>query len=255
MAIDYHKDRHIAQITINRPERMNCLNQADFDELDRVWLDFRDDDEMLVAILTGFGDKAFCSGADLDEYIPKMNTGEIPIMPTNPKFQKGSNCFKPVIAAVNGVCLAGGTEILLSTDIRIAVEHATFGFPEVKSGLFPVGSTVKLPSQVPYCAAMEILLLGDQITASDALRIGLINRIVTKDNLMKTAMTVAERLARNGPLAVRAIKESVIRSQNIPIEQAYYLEAFLAGRVFGSKDATEGPEAFLEKRRPQYENR
>jgi enoyl-CoA hydratase len=256
MAIDYDKEGNIATITMNRPEAMNCLNQADMEELGRVWLDFRDDDQIWVAILTGAGNAAFSAGADLAELIPKLNSGEVPILPAMPAFLKNVACYKPIIAAVNGFCLAGGTEILQATDIRIAVEEATFGLPEVKLGLFPVaGSTIRLPRQIPYCRAMEILLLGDSISAKEALEMGLVNRVVPKEDLMHTALEIARRLCRNGPLAVRAIKESVLRGYDIPQEQGYFLEAFLASRVFGTKDAGEGPKAFLEKRAPVFEGK
>ena len=256
MAIDYEKNGNIALVTMKRPEAMNCLNQADVEELGRVWLDLRDDDKMRVAILTGAGDKVFSAGADLKELIPKLNSGEVTISATMPAFLKNIECFKPIVAAVNGFCLAGGTEILQATDIRIAVKEATFALTEVKLGLFPVaGSTVRLPRQIPYCRAMGILLLGDPITAEEALMIGLINRIVAREDLMSTAMNIAERLTRNGPLALRAIKESALRSYDIPQGHAYFLEAFLARQVFGTRDAIEGPKAFLEKREPVFEAR
>lgn len=256
MAIDYEKKDRIALVTINRPEAMNCLNQADVEELGRVWLDFRDDDEMWVGVLTGAGSKAFSAGADLGDLIPKVNAGEVPLLPTIPGFLKNIKCFKPIIAAVNGFCLAGGTEILLGTDIRIAVEEATFGIPEVKLALFPAaGSTVRLPRQIPYCWAMEMLLVGDPITARQALQIGLINRVVPREELMSTTMDLAQRLCLNGPLAIRAIKEAALRAYDIPEEHAYFLETSLARQVFGTRDAMEGPRAFLEKRRPVFGGR
>jgi|YNPNPStandDraft_1061719.scaffolds.fasta_scaffold03925_2 enoyl-CoA hydratase len=256
MAIDYRKEGHIALVTMNRPEAMNCLNLADVEELGRVWLDFRDDDESWVAVLTGAGEAAFCAGADLAELIPKVNAGEVPLSPTMPAFLKNIRCFKPIIAAVNGHCLAGGMEMLQGTDLRISVEEATFGLPEVKLALFPVaGSTVRLPRQIPFCWAMQILLLGDPITARQALQIGLINEVVPREKLMERAMSLAERICRNGPLALKAIKESAMRAYDLPEEAAYFLEAFLAKGVFGTEDATEGPKAFLERRRPRYAGR
>jgi enoyl-CoA hydratase len=256
MAIDYEKRGKIALITMNRPEAMNCINQTDMEELGRVWLDFRDDDKVRVAILTGAGEIAFSAGADLGELIPKLNSGEVPLLPTIPAYLKNIECFKPIVAAVNGFALAGGTEILQATDLRIAVKEATFGLPEVKLGLFPVaGSTVRLPRQIPYCRAMEILLLGDPITAEEALLMGLINQVVAREDLMSTAMNMAERLCENGPLAVTAIKESVLRCYDIPQEKGYFLETFLASRVFGTRDAAEGVRAFIEKRKPVFEGR
>lgn len=253
MPIDYEKKGNIALVTFNRPEAMNCINLDDLNELGRIWLDFIEDDEMRVAVLTGAGEKSFCAGADLKELIPKITSGELPIPHTVPGFLKNVDCFKPIVAAVNGACLAGGTEILQATDIRVAVEEATFGLAEVKWSLFPMaGSTVRLARQIPYCWAMEILLTGDPITAEQALNIGLINRVVPRDQLMDTAMAFAERIAGNGPLAVRAVKESVLRSYDVPAQQAYYLESYLARDVFLSEDAKEGPTAFIEKRPPRF---
>ena len=256
MTIDYKRIGQIGVVTINRPEAMNCLNQSDVEDLGRIWIEFRDDDVMRVGVLTGAGEKAFCAGADLADLIPRINSGEFAISPTFQGFLKNIKCFKPIVAAVNGYCLAGGTEMLQGTDIRIAAEHATFGIPEVKWGLFPYGgSTVRLPRQIPYCWAMELLLTGEPINSDQALKIGLINRIVPIGELMSTAMDIADRLTRNGPLAVKAIKESALRSYDIPKEHAYYLEAFFAKQVFGTQDAIEGPKAFIEKRKPVFEGR
>lgn len=256
MPIDFTKSGHIGVVTINRPEAMNCLSQNDAEALGRIWTAFRDDDDMRVGILTGAGDKAFCAGADLNDLIPKINSGEFPISHTFHGILKNIRCFKPIIAAINGHCLAGGTEMLQGTDIRIAVQHATFGLPEAKWGLFPFGgSTVRLPQQIPYCWAMEMLLTGEPIDAEQALRIGLINRIVPRKELIPTAMAIAERLNQNGPAALKAIKESALRAYDLPRESAYLLEAFFAEKIFGTCDAIEGPKAFSEKRTPIFEGR
>lgn len=256
MAIIYQKEDGLALITISRPEARNCLDRADMDELGKAWLEFRDDPELRVAIITGAGDRAFCTGADLGDLIPGFNSGQVPISPTMPAFLKNIQCFKPIIAAVNGVCLAGGLEMLQGTDIRIAVSEATFGLPEVQLGLFPAaGSTVRMVRQIPYCCAMEMLLTGEPIAAQQALAMGLINRVVPRPALMDTARRIAGRLLKNGPLAVRAIKESVLRSLDLTVEGGYFLEAFIAGDVFGSQDASEGPRAFMEKRQPVFQGR
>ena len=157
------------------------------------------------------------------------------------------------IAAINGFCLAGGTELIQGTDIRIAAEHATFGLAEPKWALFPAaGSTVRLPRQIPYCRAMEILLTGDPVSAQEALQIGLINKVVKKEDLMPTAKKYAERICQNGPLAIKAIKESALRCYEVPIEYANILETYYAREIFASEDAKEGPRAFLEKRKPIF---
>lgn len=256
MAIGYEKKGQIAIVTINSPDVMNCVNLEDAEALGQAWLDFRDDDDLRVAILTGAGDQSFCAGANLKELIPKINSGEVSIEPTMAWIIKNINLYKPIIAAVNGHCLAGGTEMLQGTDIRFAVPEATFGLAEPKWGLFPAGgSTVRLPRQIPYCWAMQILLVGDPITAEQALQIGLINRIVPREKLMDEAMAMAERICQNGPIAVKAIKESALRAYDLPEEHAFFLEAYMAGKVFGTEDSVEGPKSFLEKRKPVFKGK
>jgi len=253
MSITYEKKDRIAFITLNRPEFMNCLNAQAMDELARIWSDFRDDEGLWVAIITGAGDKAFCAGADLKELIPEITSGRFKLTPYLPAFLKNINIYKPIIAAINGFCLAGGTELIQGTDIRIAAEHATFGLAEPKWALFPAaGSTVRLPRQIPYCRAMEILLTGDPVSAQEALQIGLINKVVKKEDLMPTAKKYAERICQNGPLAIKAIKESALRCYEVPIEYANILETYYAREIFASEDAKEGPKAFLEKRKPIF---
>ncbi len=255
-SILYDKRDKVAYITINRPEVMNSLNIETMYELGRIWEEFRDDDQLWVAIVTGAGDTAFCAGADLRELIPEITSGRLKISPTMPAFLKNFPIYKPIISAINGFCLAGGTELIQGTDIRIAAEHATFGLAEPRWGLFPAaGSTVRLPRQIPYCRAMEILLVGDPISAQEALQIGLINRVVAREELMTTAERIAARICRNGPLAVRSIKESALRCYEIPIEYANVLESGYAREIFSTDDAKEGPIAFLEKRKPVFQGR
>ena len=158
-----------------------------------------------------------------------------------------SDVFKPIICAVNGFCIAGGMEMLLGTDIRIASETATFGLGEVKWGLVPLGGThVRLPQQVPWSICMELLLTGKNIDAQRAYEVGLINEVVAPDELMPTAMKLAERMCRNGPLAMKTAKEIVVRSMRL--ESGFVLEKALGQRVLTSEDAKEGPKAFAEKR-------
>jgi enoyl-CoA hydratase len=164
--------------------------------------------------------------------------------------------YKPIVAAINGYALAGGSEILQSTDIRIASTNASFGLSEAQRGLVPGGgSMVRLPRQIPYCKAMEILLMGDRISAAEAHRIGFINEVVEPEALMPRALEVADRLARNAPLALRAIKEAVIRTSGLALDEAYTIEHQLSAKVMTSQDAREGPKAFIEKREPVWKAR
>ena len=162
--------------------------------------------------------------------------------------------FKPIIAAVNGFCIAGGMEFMQGTDIRIAAEHASFGLGEVRFGLVPTGGThVRLPRQIPWAVAMELLLTGENIDARRACDIGLINRVVPREQLMDEALRIAEKICMNSPLAVRTAKEIVVRQANL--EPGFVLEKAIGARVFGSHDAIEGPKAFMEKRKPEFKGR
>lgn len=246
----YEKQGHIAIMTINRPGAMNAFTAEMLAAMDACFEDFQKDDELWVAILTGTGDKSFCSGMDLAEAIPLLNAGEELGYEDHTK-RPFSDVFKPIITAVNGFCIAGGMEFMQGTDIRIAVEHATFGLGEVRFGLIPTGGThVRLPRQIPWAVAMELLLVGDNLSAERAYDIGLINKIVPKEELMDAAMKVAEKICKNSPLAVRTAKEIVVRQANL--EPGFVLEKALGARVFGSHDANEGPKAFMEKRKPNF---
>jgi enoyl-CoA hydratase len=236
-------------------------------QLAEAWTDFRDDGEARVAILTGAGDRAFCAGADLGRLIPLITGARKPDddwderLLGDPSIVQAAllrefEMYKPVIAAINGFALAGGTEIIQVTDLRLAVPHAELGLSEVMRGLFPAGgSTVRLARQIPHCKAMEILLTGRSMGAEEAHRIGLINEIVAPDELLPRAEELARRLADNGPLAVRTIKESVLRTSGLPLEDALRIETECATRVFSSEDAIEGPLAFMQKRKPLFKGR
>ena len=261
----YEKRDGIAILTLNRPEQRNAFSPETMVRLASAWIDFRDDDSLRVAVLTGAGDTAFCAGGDLARLMPLFTGAREPedewdrrlmedvanVMST--ALLRPFELYKPIVAAINGYAVAGGAEILQSTDIRIASEEASFGLSEAQRGLVPGGgSMVRLPRQIAYCKAMEILMTGDRISAEEAYRIGFVNEIVAQQEVMPRALEFAERLARNAPLALRAIKEAVIRTSGLPLEEAYEIEHEISAGVMRSKDAREGPRAFMEKREPIF---
>jgi enoyl-CoA hydratase len=264
MTVDYIKKDKIAYITLNRPEARNALDPDTLMALGNTWVDFRDDPSVLVAIITGVGN-SFCAGADLGALIPRITgapeglsgliKGEMAEI-FQSALLRDVEIWKPIVAAVNGYCIAGGLEMLLGMDIRIASENAFFAIQEPRWGLFPAGgSTVRLPRQVPFCKAMEILLTGERIDAKEAHRIGLVNYVVSQEELMPKAEKIAKRIASNGPLAVSAIKRSAIECLSLSLQRAYEHEIALATPVFKSEDAIEGPMAFMQKREPQFKGK
>jgi enoyl-CoA hydratase len=262
----YEKDGHIATITFNRPEAKNAMDPQTIVDLVESLEDYGKDENLRAAIITGAGE-AYCSGADLSLLIPLLTGVRKPENEADKKLLadpafigkvalKGLEIYKPLIAAVNGDCVAGGMEMLQGLDIRIASERARFAVQEVKWGIVPGGgSTVRLPKQIPYCLAMEILLTGNKITAEEAYRIGIINKVVPHDQVMETALEYARVISENGPLAVRYIKQSVINSIRVSQEEAFAMETELAYKAMASEDAREGPRAFKEKRKPVFKGR
>jgi enoyl-CoA hydratase len=261
VSIDYTLRGHVLTITINRPEARNSLDMAHFRDLAHAWAAFRDDADAWVAVVTGVG-QDFCTGADLKKFIPEL-TGDLP-RPDGWNKDDAIHAvlhrfpiYKPIIAAVNGTCVAGGAEMLGCTDIRVAVPEARFAVMEPKRGLFAGGgSTVRLPRQMPYALAMELLLTADMVDSQRALEMGLINRVVVPpEKLMDVAYDYAERIAANAPLAVFATKQSVLEGLSLDLEAAYDNETRHSDRVFETEDAKEGPRAFVEKRPPRWQAR
>jgi enoyl-CoA hydratase len=247
------RDR-IALFTIDRPESMNTLTPEMFRGLIEGFRQFEVDPELWVAVLTASGERAFCAGAEMGETVPDILSGRTPRPFADPTKRWFSDVFKPIVAAVNGHCVAGGLEMLLGTDIRVAVPEATFGVSEVRWGFVPAGGThVRLPRQVPWAIAMELLLTGERISAQRAYEVGLLNRVVPRDRLLEAALDYAGKLAANAPLAVRTAKEIAVRG--LGLEGPLALESITSQRLFGTEDAAEGPRAFKEKRKPDYRAR
>ena len=249
----YEKRGKIALMTFNRPEAANALTREMLIGMDAAFDDFNADPELHVAILTGAGTRAFCAGMDIKTALPAVAAGDS-MGYEDPVKRPFQTIYKPIIAAVNGICMAGGMEFMLGTDIRLATESATFGLSEVRWAVIPVGgSHIRLPQQVPWAVAMEMLLTGASIDARRAYEVGLINRIVPADRLLDEAFALAEKICGNGPLAVRTAKEIAVRALNN--EPNFVLEKAIGARVFSSEDAKEGPRAFAEKRKPDYRGR
>jgi enoyl-CoA hydratase len=251
-------------LTMNRPAQKNALSPEMLVRLNEAWHEFRESPELRVAILTGAGETDFCAGGDLKLTMPLMTGARQPetewderLMADLKQFTdailRGFELYKPVIAAVNGNALGGGTEMTNACDIRVAADHAVFGTPEAKVGLLPGGGSItRLPRQIPYAKMMEILLIGDPFTAREALDMGFVNAVVPRGGLLDKALEYASKLAQNGPLAVRKIKEGVLRSSGLPMDQALAIEDEVSAVVMTSRDAREGPRAFAEKRKPRF---
>ncbi|MHB8576618.1 MAG: enoyl-CoA hydratase/isomerase family protein [Dehalococcoidia bacterium] len=259
MPVKYEVDGRIVTITIDRPEALNSINPETNQALADAFATFRDDPEVWIAILTGAGDRAFCTGADLKELIPAL--GEQARAGTLTEFNfggitRGYDCWKPIIAAINGFALAGGTELVLACDIRIASDQARFGQPEVRWAIIPgAGGTQRLPRAIGMSAALEIILTGRQVGAEEALRLGLVHRVVPHGEVMAEARKTAAALLANGPLSLRAAKQAVMQGWDMPLEDGLALELKLFGALLHTDDASEGPKAFAEKRPPEYEAR
>ena len=257
MGLDFEVADHIARITLNRPEVMNAMDPEMYAALSQAWIEVRDNPDIWVAIITGAGDRAFTAGADLRKTIPRdPEMYEFWQTQKEQILNRGLEVWKPIIAAINGYCLAGGMTLLFATDLRIATENAVFELSEVKRGILPGnGGTQRAVRQMPYPIAMRMLLLGDRIDAQEAYRIGLINEVVPKDQLMSRAEDYARRLTQSAPLAVQAIKELAVRSQYMHINDGLRLESAIQFALRQTEDAKEGPRAFAEKRPPAYRGR
>lgn len=256
MALRYEKKERVAYITLNRPEALNAFDPEQVKEFSDALLDMRDDDNIWVGIITGAGERAFCAGADIKRLLPLMQgewaqPGKMP-----PNVMRGLALYKPLIAAVNGLALGGGLEVALACDIRVAAENAAFGLPEVRLGLIAGwGGCSRLPRLIPLAKAAEIMLTGEPMPAAEAYRIGLVNEVVPLKDLLPTAERWAARICIPGPLAVRAAKEIMLKTQNMTLDESLKLEWERIQQLFRSHDAQEGMAAFVEKRKAQFQSK
>ena len=257
----------VALITLNRPERHNAMSPEVVCRLADAFAAIEADDAVRAAVLTGAGQGSFCSGGDLELTLPLLSGARAPETEWDHRLANDRDVLfrsslktaagtKPVIAAINGHCLAGGFELMLGTDIRIAADHARFGLPEAKHALIPfAGALARLTRQVPHALAMELLLTGDMIDAPRAAAMGLVNRVLPVDKVLPAALAIAERIAANGPLAIAAIKQVTHDATGRSLEDGFRIETEAMDRVMASEDAREGPRAFMERRPPQYRGR
>ena len=259
---------NVVLITLDRPEAKNACDLEHFHQLAQAWKRFAEDDAAWVAIFTGVG-RSYMAGADLKTYVPEItalsqkikdgtatDVGGYSLSDGTDAVLRGSKIYKPIIAAINGPCVAGGMEMLGGVDIRVASEHATFGVLEPSHGLFAGGgTTVRLPRQVPFAHAMEFLLCADVVDARRAADMGLLNAVVPEDALLDIAFHYAARITKNAPLAIQATKRSVLEGLKVDMREAYRNESRISREVFATEDAKEGPRAFAEKRKPIWSGR
>lgn len=245
----------ITTITINKPKTLNALDIPTLLELESAVDGVQNDPKIRVLIITGAGEKAFVAGgdiADLNSRDAIRHRDEFATI-IHRVFNKIADMEKPVIAAVNGYALGGGTELLCACDLRVASENAKFGLPEINLGIFPgAGGSQRLPRQIPLCKAKELMFIGEMIDAREAERLGLINKVVPAGELMNAAYEMAEKLVSKAPVALRLLKTLINKGVETDLGTALELEREMIGLVMGTKDAHEGLSAFLEKRKPDF---
>jgi enoyl-CoA hydratase len=257
----------VAIVTLNRPEKRNAMSPEMIVRLAQFWQEVADDHAVRAVVVTGAGDQAFSAGGDLGSLIPLMMRSRVPVGEWEERFAadrkqlgaallRNATFFKPVIAAINGHALAGGAEFVFATDLRVMSDQASIGVTEVRRGLIASGgSLVRLARQVSWAQAMELLLLGEAVSAEQALAMGLVNRVVPPDQVLPTALDLARRLCLGAPVAMEKTKEAIVRSSGRPLEEAFAIETQCTRDNAAQDDAREGPRAFMEKRAPVFRGR
>lgn len=247
----------LATVTINRPDKLNALNEEIKTELEEVFISFVENKDVGAVILTGAGEKAFVAGADIVELASlTVESGKEFARKGQELYSLIENLGKPVIAAVNGYALGGGCELALACHIRIASEKAKFGQPEAGLGIMPgYGATQRLPRLIGKGRAMEMIMTGAQVDAAEALRIGLVNKVVSPADLISTAESIARSILSKGQVAIRNVMKAINTAEITSLAEGLNIEATLFGECFGTEDCKEGISAFLTKRQPQFKNR
>jgi enoyl-CoA hydratase/carnithine racemase len=246
---------HVEILTLNRPEARNAINGGVSKAMSGIMDELTDDTDCWVVVITGSGEKAFCAGMDLKAF-SSGEGGDIIGASGGFAGLTMRDFPKPIIAAVNGSALAGGFEIMLSCDLVVAAEHATFGIPEAKRGLIAgAGGLIRMPKRLPMAIALELAMTGDPIDAERAHALGLVNKVVPAADLLTEALALAERIAANAPLAVRYSKSVMKRAAEVPESEGWGINQEAVGIVFSSADAMEGPIAFAEKRPPNWQGK
>ena len=254
-AILSEKRGAVGVLTINRPKTLNALNVPTLLEMEAVLTAFETDDEVRAIVITGAGDRAFIAGGDIADLDSRRGLAHYQEFAEviHRVFRRFEDCDKPTIGAINGWALGGGTELLLTLDIRLVAEDAKLGLPEITLGLFPgAGGSQRIIRQIPLCRAKELMFTGDQITAAEAVTLGLCNRTVPKAELMVQALALADRIAQKSPLTLKLLKRSMRQGVEMPLGAALSYEQVIIGLVLDSNDAHEGCRAFLEKRPAQF---
>ncbi|VVN37115.1 enoyl-CoA hydratase/isomerase family protein [Pseudomonas fluorescens] len=255
MSIEFEKQGRVAVVTINRPQSMNAIDLNTHLAFQEIWPRINQDDEIHVVVLTGAGNKAFCSGADIGTFLPYLRERALKEVDDGDfcGINRGSPTTKPIIAAINGLAYAGGLEIALACDLRIAVDYAKFALPEPRWGVIAgAGGVTRLSRVIPTALATQMVLTGEPISAERALAEGLVSELTTSENLLPRAMEIADSITKNGPLAVRASLQVIRRGADCGLDAALELERTAFRRILLSEDFKEGIAAFTEKREPAY---